>query len=285
MLEKYTFKGQEAGRHVLFTGRIHGNEPCGEVALRRLQDNLENNTVTLKKGSLTLMPCCNPKAAQMNKRFVDVNLNRIMSEHLVEEYLEAYEANLAPIIMDEIKKADIFVDLHSFTENMPPVVICIDDQNNISRALSEACRIKRIECDSPMITKAGAQMTIHFARHLKKPTTFVECGQHDDPQAIEVAYQSILNILIHLNMIDGDLPEPIDHEFLVIRSALHREEGQKLIFPLMEQDYIKAGDAVFETEHGDILHAHHSGLLFMRNVNTPVGEEYAYICDVLDDWP
>lgn len=285
MIEKHHFSGKIDGQNILFTGRIHGNEPCGEIALRRLMDDINNGSITLTKGSLTILPCCNAMAKSINKRFVDVNLNRIFDAHLINQYLESHEAKIVPHIMEEIEQSDVFIDLHSFTENMPPVVICIDNQNQQSRELAQACRIKRIECDSPFITKSGSQMSTHFARKHNKPAILVECGQHDDAQSIEVAYQSILNILKHLNMIDGTPSDAIDHEFLVVRSALYHEAGQSLLFPLMEKDYVHVGDDLFQTEHGDILKSHDTGLLFMRNPNTPVGEEYAYICDVYDDWP
>ncbi len=285
MIKKSTFKGEPGGPSILFTGRVHGNEPCGEIALKRLVDNIENGSIQIKKGMLTLMPCCNPKAMELNKRFIDVNLNRIMSADLVETYVGSYESEIAPIIMECIDNHDYFVDVHSFTENMQPVVICIDDRNKQSQKMAEICGVKRIELDSPIITKPGSQMTIHYARHHNKPSILIEAGQHDDPQSVEVAYQAIVNILIHLGMIEGEKPQPINHEFIVARSILYHEEGQKLIFPLMERDYIHEGDPVFETEHGDIIHAHDTGLLFMRNQKTPVGEEYAYICDVYDDWP
>ncbi len=285
MIEKYSFDGQNNGHKILLTGRVHGNEPCGEIALRRVIDNLNNGALVLNKGSVTIMPCCNPKASQANKRFIDINLNRIMADDLVDKNIEAYEATLAPQIMREMDDHDVFVDLHSFTENMPPLVICIDHFNETSKALAQACRIQRIECDSPMITKAGAQMTTHYARHQNIPAVLVECGSHNDPQSIEVAYQSILNILIHLNMIDGELPAPMSHEFMVVKSAIYNSEDHGLIFPLMEKDEIHKGDDLFKTPHGDIIHATESGKLFMRNPNTPIGEEYAYICDIYDDWP
>lgn len=285
MIEKHIFKRQKSGPAILLTGRVHGNEPCGEIALRRFIANLENNSISLKSGTITILPCCNKTAADKNKRYIDVNLNRIFDDHLINQYLESHEASIAPHVMEEIEKADIFIDLHSFTENMPPVVICIDGQNQKSRELAEVCAIKRIMCDSPFIVKSGAKMTTHYARKHNKPAIIVECGQHDDPQSIETAYQSILNILISLDMIDGQKPEKIVHEFLVMKASLLHEEGQKLIFPLMERPTILANDAVFETEHGDIITSQYSGLLIMKNVNTPLHEEYAMICDVYDNWP
>jgi predicted deacylase len=284
-LETFTFTGSKDGPHLLLTGRIHGNEPCGEMALKRLIEKLSTHELELQCGKLTIMPCCNPPATKVGKRFVDVNLNRIFSHNLVRDHIESSEAPLATEIMAHIDACDMVVDLHSFTEDMPPVVICVDDQNEQSRALAQACGIKRIECDSPFISAPHTQLLLHYARHNHKPAILVEAGQHDDPQSVEVAYQAVSNILSLHDMIDAPKPKPIQHDYLIVRGALYNREGEKLIFPLMDKDILEHGDAIFEMADGTIINADQGGLLFMRNANTPVGEEYAYICDVDDDWP
>lgn len=285
LIETLTFNGINDGPHVLFTARIHGNEPCGHIALERLRESIDSGSLVLKNGSLTLMPCCNPKAAMTNKRFIDVNLNRIFTDQLIADNTGKHEAALVQPIMEAIATADYYIDLHSFTEHMPPVVICLDDKNDKSKKLATDCGIARIWCYSEMMAKLVSGAAILYAKSIGVPAVLVECGQHDDRHAPEVAYRTVLNTLFHLGMIDSDLPATMTHEFVVVRSALRHEGGQKLIFPLMDKDVIIKGEAVFETDNGSILYADHGGLLFMRNCNTPVGEDYAYICDVYNDWP
>ena len=285
LIEKFEFEGQKDGPNILLTGRIHGNEPAGEFALKRLIGRLASHSIELKSGKLTIMPCCNPEATKANKRFTDVNLNRIISADLAEKYKNTNEGKLAVELMKAVDECDISVDLHTFTENMDPLVICIDDQNPKSRNLATTCGLKRIECDSPHISQVGTQMLLHYARHKRKPAILIESGQHQDQNAVETAYHTLLNLLISHQLIDGHMSENIAHEFLVIRGALYNRENEKLIFPLNERTSIEHGDALYETNDGTIIHADQGGHLFMRNINTPVGEEYAYICDVLNKWP
>tara|TARA_B100001750_G_scaffold237623_1_gene242987 strand:+ start:794 stop:1657 length:864 start_codon:yes stop_codon:yes gene_type:complete len=285
LIETFTFKGKNVGPHILLTGRVHGNEPAGEYALKRLKGRLETGDITLKCGQVTIMPCCNPDAAKENKRFIDMNLNRIMSADHIKTHQNANEANLAAEIISRIDECDMSVDFHTFTEHMPPVVICIDDQNETCRALAKSCGIKRIECDSPFLSAPGTQMLLHYARHHNKPAILIESGQHEDQDAVETAWHALLNILITQGVIDG-VPHCEDtHEFLIMRSALYRREGEELAFDLMGQDRINHGDPLFKIADGTLIRADIGGLLFMRNANTPIGEEYAYLCDVLDDWP
>lgn len=284
-IEQFSFEAEEKGPHILFLARMHGNEPAGEFALKRLIGRLASHDIELKKGKLTILPCCNPRATADNTRNVDVNLNRIMSAELVEHHKDAYEAPLAKEIMAAVDQCDMVIDLHTFTEDMPPVVICIDDQNPVARDMASSCVIQRIQCDSPYLSAPNSQTLLHYARHSRKPAIIVESGQHDDQESVETAWRAILNVLILQGMIAGHPADPVDHEFLVITSALYRRENEKLVFPLMEKDRVEHGDPLFEQEDGTIIRADNGGLLFMRNVNTPVGEEYAYLCDVLDGWP
>jgi predicted deacylase len=284
-IETLVFHGDGTGPHLLITARIHGNEPCGEIALRRIATEIQNKTILLKSGTLTLLPVCNSDASIANKRFIDINLNRIMAPDLAATHSHSAEGKIAPIIMRHIDQCDYFVDLHSFTENMPPVTICLDDKNPASQKLAQAALNKRIELNSTMISGAGTAMTVHYAKQAKKPSILIECGQHNDEKAIEVAYQAIINILKHLKMINGHAQTLQNHQFTRISSAIYNEPGMELIFPIMDHTNITVGTPLFKNHLEQIIYARHDGLLFMRNINTPGGEEYCYICDIKSDWP
>lgn len=285
MLKTFNYKGIAEGSHILLTARIHGNEPCGEIALNRLIQNIENDSIKLHSGQLTLIPSTNPQGAQENKRFIDINMNRIFSRELTARHHNTYEAPLCDSIMNAIDDCDYFIDLHSFTEDMPPCIICIDDQNEKSKQMATVCPIKHIVCDTPFLTKEGTRMSTHYAREQSKPAVLIECGQHDSPQSIETAYQSIINILNVHGMIDTNTTPSPSHEFLKITGTIHYNEGEDLIFPLMERNNINIGEPLFKTSDGQIINSTVSGTLFMRNANTPINEEYATVYDLYDQWP
>ena len=284
-LERYDFKADESGPHIVFLGNVHGNEPCGRAALERLRDSLHGGDIALKRGRVTILPCCNPQARQNNTRFVDINLNRIMGRDLADSQKHTYESPLAHQIMDAVDEADILVDLHSFTQTMPPCTMCVDES---ARDLAHMVGIERIVCDSPFISRPGTQTTMHYARATCKKAVLVECGSHNDPAAVEVACDVVLRVLQGMGMTESRPHQTADesHEYIVIRSAIYRAEDQKLVFPLDDANFIKEGDPLFHCIKTDrIFQANDSGRLFMKNANTPVGEEYAYICDFYNDWP
>ena len=102
----YHFDSGNAGPHLLLLGGIHGNETCGQVALQALVDEIDSGELPLKAGKVTLVPQCNPWACASNVRYVEANLNRVITRH---ENPQNYEERIADIICDHIEKCDAMV--------------------------------------------------------------------------------------------------------------------------------------------------------------------------------
>ncbi|MDP2104085.1 MAG: succinylglutamate desuccinylase/aspartoacylase family protein, partial [Candidatus Gracilibacteria bacterium] len=69
------------GIHILFFGAIHGNEVCGPKALDEIIQDFETHKIELKSGKVTFVPICNKMAHDEGKRYIDVNLNRVIEKH------------------------------------------------------------------------------------------------------------------------------------------------------------------------------------------------------------
>lgn len=62
----------------LITTAVHGNEICGPIAINQLIDeNFFDVLLEHRKDIMITIILGNPKAFEQNKRFVDVNLNRL----------------------------------------------------------------------------------------------------------------------------------------------------------------------------------------------------------------
>lgn len=77
-LERYDFRSIINGPHLIVTARIHGDEPSGEFAARKLISELidDDNPLRLKRGSITLFPVVNQPAAFLDRRGVTRDGNR-----------------------------------------------------------------------------------------------------------------------------------------------------------------------------------------------------------------
>ena len=282
VLEALSFKGSRSGLNVLLLGRIHGDESVGEVALNKLAEEL-----IVKSGSVRMIPCCNPKASEANKRFVDVNLNRIISPELVKKYSDCYEAQCASQIMGEISRADIVIDIHSYSDDVEPCVVCIDD-NETARSVALACNITNIVCDSEFLTSGDTQATFHYAKKIGKPAILIEAGQHDDDRSIDRAYLAIINILnlLDITSVKGKfLANNKSNKFFIIKGAIYNDAKYQFIFPLMQKCSIAIGDPLFKKANGEIICSDNEGILFLRNENAATSEEYGFISNVFTDWP
>lgn len=97
---------------------MHGNEPCGVFAIEKLRDMLEQRQLVLQRGSVTLIPICNPRAYAQSVRCTETNLARIFASDG-----ESYEEQLAAQIKPYIEAADMIVDIHSLSADGDPFVL------------------------------------------------------------------------------------------------------------------------------------------------------------------
>lgn len=132
-LRYHIYNSGNPGPRFLILGAVHGNELVGPNTIERLVNNIENGSIRLAKGSLHLVPICNPIAYAQRKRFQAVNLNRIFNPAAIKKYLSnpetEIEANYARIIYQWIRKSDVTVDLHSTTEPSIPVGLNLNESS------------------------------------------------------------------------------------------------------------------------------------------------------------
>ena len=123
MLDVCVFDSGLKGPHLLVLGAIHGDEVCGPIAIPRVIEKFQNRTLFLKKGKVTFVPVCNPKAYEENVRFIDRNLNRYMSP-ISEPKL--YEDDLTNALCPLLESADVLLDIHSYHVGGEPFIFVQD---------------------------------------------------------------------------------------------------------------------------------------------------------------
>lgn len=97
---------------ILVSG-THGNEWTGIHLLSLYEkDSFYSNRLL-----------ANPKAYELNRRYVDEDLNRCFSAEKLAQPGAVYERHRAQEVLKEIQGFDVVVDLHTTTSNMGPTVI------------------------------------------------------------------------------------------------------------------------------------------------------------------
>jgi predicted deacylase len=203
-----TFAASEPGPHVLVTALTHGNEICGAIAL----DALFRAGVRPRRGRLTL--AFDNVAAYhefdprypIASRYVDEDFNRLWHPATLDGPRQSIELERARALRPIVDAADFLLDLHSMQYATAPLMLA----GVIERSRELALRVgipELIMCDAGHA--AGPRMRDYggFGDPASAKTALlIECGQHWERRAAEVATDVTLRFLIAVGAV---LPEDV----------------------------------------------------------------------------
>jgi len=226
-----SFRGTHAGPTLIIMGGIHGNEPAGVLAARRVVSKLEELRFTL--GGEVVLLAGNTRALERDMRYVDADLNRLWTSENVQKIKagtssrgEISEALEQRELLGEIEAAIarargeiFFVDLHTTSAPGKPFA-----------TVGDTLRNRRFALNFPVTIVLGLEEQIdgtllEYANNLGLITLGLEAGQHLEPASanhheatIWIACQATGNLGRH------DIPE-----FEAYYSLLARATGGKRV--------------------------------------------------------
>jgi predicted deacylase len=201
-----SFDAPEAGPHVLVTALTHGNEICGAIAL----DRLFRAGIRPRRGRLTL--AFDNVAAYREfdprypiaSRYIDEDFNRLWSPATLDGPRRSLELERARALRPVVDTADYLLDLHSMQYATAPLMLA----GLLPRSRELALRLgipELIMCDAGHA--AGPRMRDYggFGDPASSKTALlIECGQHWEHRAAEVAMDVTLRFLIALDVVTRD---------------------------------------------------------------------------------
>jgi len=273
------------GPHLVISGAVHGNEKCGTTAIDRLIRCIDDGRIAIISGTLTLIPISNPLAFQLNKRFIDRNLNRNMYP---KEHPQAYEDYLDNELCAIFRKASHLLDLHSFTAPGEAFVFLgppRKSEADFARALGVRNFAHGWQDSYKGKEKSGnpleSQGTTEYTRLSGALAVTLECGSHKDPEAVEVAFQAILNALEYLGLatIDPDLfdPRPVSQgpeQVVRMTDVFYKEDEGRFAKPWKNMDFVKKGELLATFNSGKQIQAPEDGFVIMPVEHEKIGEEW-----------
>jgi predicted deacylase len=192
-----TFDSRRTGPHVLLNALTHGNEICGAIAL----DHLLRHGIRPVAGKLTL---CFANIAAYQRfdplnptawRFVDEDFNRLWDAATLDGPRRSVELARARMLRPLFAAADLLLDIHSMQHATAPLMLAGLADKSLALA-------RRVGVPEIVVRDAG-----HAAgRRLRdygefadpvspKAALLVECGQHWEKAAGEVAIDTALRFL------------------------------------------------------------------------------------------
>jgi len=277
-IKPFHFKAEKSGPSVLILGAIHGNEKCGSKAAEELIAQIETGALILECGSVTFIPICNPKAYAANQRYIDVNLNRVIKLH---DDPVHYEENLANQIAPFIAAHDFTLDLHSIHSKGSSFAF-LDFPHKDAKGVCAVLGVKTIITGWPdMYEDTDDATTLSFAHEAGKASVTVECGQHDDLDAVEVAKAAILNSLKYFGVIAGQAKAAQQCSFVQAKHRIVKEDegilGDGAVNNIEHMHAVKKGEKIAEYNNGNIVKSPEDGVILIPFKEAQIGDEWFYV--------
>ncbi len=302
-LDFTSFHSLSPGLRVIVTGGVHGNEPAGPRAISRLIAGFRSGEFTLLRGSVTFVPVVNRLAFSLNRREGARNLNRDLAEKPTPQ---DNEDRIANVLCPLLRGHDVLIDLHSFSADGAPMVLCGPDDNDgglepFRHAAAEAALARAL--DLPLIvhgwlaaherglalrraagvfagaTSATAIGTTEYMRFAGGYGVTVECGRHDDPQGPQVGAMATLRGLAHLGLIAGLPPAAnLCRALQIVEPLLAEADGDRLARPFQVGEAVQAGEIIGTRASGAPIVAPFAGAVIFASLTAPSGTELCFLC-------
>jgi uncharacterized protein len=307
-LRTHQFTALEPGPKLIVLGAVHGNEVGGTRGIERVLADMDAGKLQLVRGAVTFLPITNPLAYTKKQRMGERNLNRNLYPNTAPQ---DYEDRIANALCPLLSAHDVLLDLHSFHTAGQPFAMLgpqdnTDDLEPFAHAAKEEALARRLgpqrivegwlSTYADGVKKRLARTAPSERAHLLSidprygvgTTEYMrtqggwgitlECGQHDDPAAPEVAYQAIVATLAHLGLIDAPSPAPRDDikllKLMEVTDRLHADDT--FAKPWASYDPLTRGELIGTRADGTAITAPQDGYIVFPNPTAVAGNEWFY---------
>jgi predicted deacylase len=301
------YTGLDQGPRVIIMGATHGNEVCGTKAIQRVMEEIDSGKLHIAAGSVTFVPIVNPLAYAQGTRSGDRNLNRAL---FPKENPQDFEDHVANWLCPLLAQHDVLLDLHSFNAKNGEPFVMVGPVNNDGplepfkhmekeRALARRLGVRRFVTGWMHAYGQGVQRrsrgnaaeletvlrygvgTTEYMRSTGGYALTLECGQHEDPAAPEVAYRAIMNTLAFLKVVEAPEPEPIAFEQMeaLAMVVVHdkTDANDQFTRPWASFDPVTEGEQIGVRANGTPVVAEFSGRILFPDVNAGPNQEWYYL--------
>ena len=298
VLHWHTWAALAPGPSLVVLGAVHGNEVCGAHAIVRAIDDLTHGRLRLLRGRLTLVPVANPLAFAQATREGQRNLNRrFLPQPDPQDYEDRITHQLAPLLAQH----EVLLDLHSFHTPGDPFAM-VGPRNNsgarepFARAAEEMALARALGAQQVVegwleVYDRAAGLrgelpddegigTNEYLRSQGGYAVTIECGQHEDPEAIDAATRAIHGALAHLELAHVPAPPRFAGPAARLKDVVLRESpADRLAQDWHSFDAVQAGDVIAHRADGTPVAAPYDGCVLFPHPEAEVGQELFYLAE------
>lgn len=203
----WTFDSGVPGPHVMVSAIVHGNEPCGAIAI----DALMQKDVRPIAGRLTFgfmnvaayeaFDPADPNAT----RWLDEDFNRVWNIDVLEGDRDSIELRRAREVRPVLDEVDYLFDLHTMQHLAPPLMM--SGRHQKAKTLAGKMGVpERVVGDAGHA--AGRRMRDYAAFDdpaSARTALLIECGQHWETASGALAHDSTARFLVATGAVGADL--------------------------------------------------------------------------------
>jgi predicted deacylase len=175
-------------------GSMHGNEPCGALAVQRIAGDFESRALLPDEGTVFLIHA-NLAATSLGLRHTaeGEDMNRLWDFEFTRTLRRetwGYEHHRALELKELLAELDVFLDLHSARTSTPPFGV-----SNGEGAIDQLAKQIGISYLVQSWYGLADKVIIGFLKLAGVPALSVECGAHGDPGIPEAAHRIAMSFL------------------------------------------------------------------------------------------
>ncbi|MBC8118172.1 MAG: succinylglutamate desuccinylase/aspartoacylase family protein [Burkholderiaceae bacterium] len=193
----HVFNSGTAGPTVMLQALTHGNEFCGAYAV----DYLLREKIIPSAGKLIVAFANVDAYARFDfddpdaSRYVDEDYNRVWGDDVLSGARDSAELRRARKLQPFVDAADHLLDIHSMHEPCRPIMVCgmVDKHATFARQVG-------VPADLLLDTGHPAGLRMRDRGSFNDPASprtalLIECGQHWEKSAVDVAIDTMLRFL------------------------------------------------------------------------------------------
>lgn len=247
------------GPRVMVQALTHGNELCGAIAL----DWLLSGPLRPRRGTLVAAFANVAAFGRFDpsdpdrSRFVDEDLNRVWDDAVLLGPRDSAELRRARELRPFVDEAELLLDLHSMHEPCRPIMVCGATGRGGEKGAALA---RRLGVPGDLLIDTGHPAGLRMIERggfgdPSDPRTaiLIECGQHWERAAADVAIDTLLRFLAVAGTLDdADVrpllrvaPPPAQRVVRVTEAVVARSTGFRFVAPFTGLEVVpRAGDPI-----------------------------------------
>jgi len=202
----HVFDSGRPGPNVMVQALTHGNELCGALALVWLLQQplpLQHGRLTLAFANVAAFERFDAKDP-FPSRCVDEDFNRVWADEVLFGPRDSVELRRARQLQPFVDAADFLLDIHSMSEPCRPLMVCGTVDKNAAYA-------RRLGMPGDLLIDTGHPAGLRMVERggfgdpaSPRCALLIECGQHWERAAEDVAIDALVRFLALTGLVDAD---------------------------------------------------------------------------------